>query len=305
MLTPLQAAGLVPELDSLAVREQGFADLLRSSSPEELWSTFLDHAINFGVKVLLALLLYFVGGWLIRMIIKLVKKGNLKRKTEPTLATFVESLVSIALWIVLICITVSILGVNSASVAALLASGGVAIGLALSGTMQNFAGGLMLLIFKPFKVGDFIEAQGFSGFVTELNIVSTKLLTTDNRQVILPNGTLSNGNLVNVNRMPLRRIDIPVSVAYGSDAKAVEKALLEIARQNEQVLDSTTAGAADPAVLLMDLGDSSVNFVFRSWVNSADYWPVRAWLCENVYMQLPAKYGIQFPFPQMDVHIRQ
>lgn len=305
MFIPLQTTGLVPELDSLAVKEQNFAELVRSSSPQELWSMFLDHAINFGVKVLLALLLYFVGGWIIRMIIKLVKKAHNKRKTEPTLATFVESLVSIVLWIVLICITVSVLGVNSASVAALLASGGVAIGLALSGTMQNFAGGLMLLIFKPFKVGDFIEAQGFSGFVTELNIVSTKLLTTDNRQIILPNGTLANGNLVNVNRMPLRRIDIPVSVAYGSDAEAVKNALLEIARQHELVLDGTTASAADPAVLLMDLGDSSVNFVFRAWVNSAHYWPVRAWLCENIYMQLPAKYGIQFPFPQVDVHIKQ
>ena len=305
MLFSLQTTGLVQDLDSLTVKEQQFADLVRSSSPQELWSMFLDHAINFGVKVLLALLLYFVGGWIIRMIIKLVKKAHKKRKTEPTLATFVESLVSIALWIVLICITVSVLGVNSASVAALLASGGVAIGLALSGTMQNFAGGLMLLIFKPFKVGDFIEAQGFSGFVTELNIVSTKLLTTDNRQIILPNGTLANGNLVNVNRMPLRRIDIPVSVAYGSDAEAVKNALLEIARQHELVLDGTTAGAADPAVLLMDLGDSSVNFAFRAWVNSANYWPVRAWLCENIYMQLPAKYGIQFPFPQVDVHIKQ
>lgn len=306
MFFPLQM-GLVQEMspDSLQVHKQQIADLIRSGSSQELWDLFLDNAISFGVKVLLALILYFVGGWIISMVVKLVKKSHKKRKTEPTLASFVESLVSILLWIILIFLTVSILGVNSTSVAALLASGGVAIGMALSGTIQNFAGGLMLLIFKPFKVGDFIEAQGFSGFVTEVNIVTTKLLTTDNRQIILPNGALFNGNMINVSKMPLRRIDIPVSVAYGSNADAVKKALLEIARENALVLDADTPGAADPAVLLMELGDSSVNFVFRTWVNSGNYWPVRAWLCENIYMQLPAKYGIQFPFPQMDVHIKQ
>ena len=176
--------------------------------------------------------------------------------------------------------------------------------MALSGTVQNFAGGIMLLLFKPFKVGDYIEAQGFAGTVKEVNIVSTKILTVDNREIILPNGALSNGNINNVTAKDLRRVDVPVSVAYGSDAQAVKDAALEIVRSIPQFLDSKTPGAADPMAALADLGDSSVNFVIRAWVKTPDYWTARFALTEAIYMQLPDRYGIQFPFPQMDVHIK-
>jgi small conductance mechanosensitive channel len=254
--------------------------------------------------VLGALLIYIIGAWLIRVIRRAVGRMLARRKAEATLTTFVDSLVSIGLWVILIVITVSALGVNTTSLAALLAAGGMAIGMALSGTVQNFAGGIMLLLFKPFKVGDYIEAQGFAGTVKEVNIVSTKILTVDNREIILPNGALSNGNINNVTAKDLRRVDVPVSVAYGSDAQAVKDAALEIVRSIPQFLDSKTPGAADPMAALTDLGDSSVNFVIRAWVKTPDYWTARFALTEAIYMQLPDRYGIQFPFPQMDVHIK-
>ena len=220
------------------------------------------------------------------------------------MATFSESLVTISLWVLLILAVVGTLGINTTSLAALLAAGGMAIGMALSGTVQNFAGGIMLLIFKPFQVGDFIEAQGFSGTVTELTIVSTKLRTTDNREVILPNGALSNGNINNITAKDLRRVDLEVSVGYGADAEKVKKLLLDLVKDNPLFLDATTPGAADPFVGLLNLSDSCVVFVVRAWARTSDYWPARFALTETIYKTLPKK-GISFPFPQLDIHLKQ
>lgn len=292
------------DADSLINKNQQIAEKIMNTPPREMLAELGEQAIHFGLKVLGALLIYIIGAWLIRVIRRAVGRMLARRKAEATLTTFVDSLVSIGLWVILIVITVSALGVNTTSLAALLAAGGMAIGMALSGTVQNFAGGIMLLLFKPFKVGDYIEAQGFAGTVKEVNIVSTKILTVDNREIILPNGALSNGNINNVTAKDLRRVDVPVSVAYGSDAQAVKDAALEIVRSIPQFLDSKTPGAADPMAALTDLGDSSVNFVIRAWVKTPDYWTARFALTEAIYMQLPDRYGIQFPFPQMDVHIK-
>jgi len=296
----------VPEVspDSLAAKKEQFEALIRETPPQDLLTMFGEQALRFGLKVLAAIALYVVGGWLIGLIRKAMKKSFAKKKTEATVATFSESLATISLWVLLILAVVGTLGINTTSLAALLAAGGMAIGMALSGTVQNFAGGIMLLVFRPFKVGDFIEAQGFAGKVTEVTIVSTKLLTTDNRLIVLPNGTLSNGNITNVNGKHLRRVDIPVSVAYGSDAETVKNALLSIVKANPLFLDSKTKGAADPFCALTELADSSVNFVVRAWVHGNDYWTARFQLQEAIYTQLPATYGIQFPFPQVDVHIQ-
>ena len=174
--------------------------------------------------------------------------------------------------------------------------------MALSGTLQNFAGGLMIMAFKPFKAGDYIEALGYAGFVTEVTIVGTHLTTIDNRRVILPNGALSTGNIVNYSSFPLRRIDLPVSVEYGTDAAACKEKLLEIIREDERILDAGTPGAADPFVALQKLGDSSVGFIVRVWVKGTDYWPVSFDLNERIYTKLP-QAGIKFPFPQLDVHV--
>ena len=296
----------VPEVspDSLAAKKEQFEALIRETPPQDLLTMFGEQALRFGLKVLAAIALYIVGGWMIGLIRKAMKKSFAKKKTEATVATFSESLVTISLWVLLILAVVGTLGINTTSRAARLAAGGMAIGMALSGTVQNFAGGIMLLVFRPFKVGDFIETQGYAGKVTEVTIVSTKLLTTDNRVIVLPNGTLSNGNITNVNGKHLRRVDIPVSVAYGSDAETVKNALLSIVKANPLFLDSKTKGAADPFCALTELADSSVNFVVRAWVHGTDYWTARFQLQEAIYTQLPATYGIQFPFPQVDVHIQ-
>lgn len=301
----LQTIPLAPAVspDSLAAKTEQLQEIIRSTPPQDLLSMFGEQALRFGLKVLAAIALYLIGGWIISLIKKGMKNSFLRKKTEATVATFSESLVTIALWVLLILAVVGTLGINTTSLAALLAAGGMAIGMALSGTVQNFAGGIMLLVFRPFKVGDFIEAQGYAGKVTEVTIVNTKLLTTDNRLIILPNGTLSNGNINNVNGRHLRRVDIPVGVAYGSDADVVKNALLEMVRANKLFLDGKTHGAQDPFAGITELADSSVNFVVRAWVKAPDYWDARFQLQETIYKELPARYGIQFPFPQMDVHM--
>ena len=290
--------------DSLATKQAQIAETILNTPPNELLHDLTAQAIQFGIKVIVALIIYAFGAWLIGRIRKIVRRSFEFRKTEPTLASFVDSLVSILLWVILIVITISTLGVNTTSLAALLAAGGMAIGMALSGTVQNFAGGIMLLIFKPFKVGDFIEAQGFSGTVTSLTIVNTKLRTVDNREIILPNGNLSNGNITNVTSQPFRRIDLEVAISYGADAEKVKTLLLAILKANSLFLDEDTPGAAAPFVALKSLNESSITFIVRGWVKREDYWPAYFTLTESVYAELP-KNGISFPFPQMDVHVKK
>ena len=289
--------------DSLAAKKAQITDVLLNTPPGELVHLLGQQAVQFGLKVLAALIIYGLGAWIISLVRKAVRRSFRRRETEATVASFMDSLVAVVLWIILIVVTISALGVNTTSIAALLAAGGMAIGMALGGTVQNFAGGVMLLIFKPFKVGDFIEAQGFAGTVEELTIVSTKLRTTDNREIILPNGALSNGNINNVTKKPVRRVDIDVAVSYGSDAGKVKEVLLSLVNANPMFLDGSVEGCADPLVAMTGLGDSSVNFVVRAWVKTSMYWPARFWLTESIYTQLP-KEGISFPFPQVDVHIK-
>jgi len=297
----------VPEIspDSLAAKKAQLAQHIMTTPPNELLSELGHQALLFGLKVLAALAIYALGAWIISLVRKALKKGHKRRKTEATLATFTESLVTISMWVVLILIVVGTLGVNTTSLAALLAAGGMAIGMALSGTVQNFAGGIMLLVFRPFKVGDFIEAQGYSGLVTELTIVSTKLRTTDNRTIILPNGALSNGNINNITAQPLRRVDLEVTLAYGTDVEAAKSAILEIIADQPLFLNADTPGAASPFVALKELRDSCICFVVRAWVNAPDYWTAYFWLTENVYTRLPAQYNLSFPFPQLDIHLKQ
>ena len=195
------------------------------------------------------------------------------------------------------------MGINTTSLAALLAAGGMAIGMALSGTVSNFAGGIMILAFKPFKVGDFINAQGYSGTVQSVTIVNTKILTTDNRLIIIPNGALSNGNIDNYNAMPLRRVDIEVQVEYETDADLCIKLLHSIITKDKRVLDSKTPGAQDPFIALLSMNDSNISFITRSWVNAPDYWPVKFDLNKKIYETLPQN-GIHFAYPQLNVTIK-
>ena len=268
--------------------------------PNAFWTQLLHNAITFGIKVVIALIIYIIGAWLIKRVKKLLLRIFERRDTERTLASFVSSLVSISMTVLLIIITVSTLGVDTTSLAALLAAGGMAIGMAMSGTVQNFAGGIMLLVFKPFKVGDFITAQGFSGTVTDVSIVSTKIVSTDNHIVVIPNGTLSNGNIDNYSTNPLRRVDLEISVAYGADADRCIETILDIVHGDRRIIDAQTPGAADPFVALSSLNASDITFVVRVWVHTPDYWNVRFDLNKSLYTQLPQQ-GFEFAYPHMDV----
>ncbi len=268
--------------------------------PNAFWTQLLHNAITFGIKVVIALIIYIIGAWLIKRVKKLLLRIFERRDTERTLASFVSSLVSISMTVLLIIITVSTLGVDTTSLAALLAAGGMAIGMAMSGTVQNFAGGIMLLVFKPFKVGDFITAQGFSGTVTDVSIVSTKIVSTDNHIVVIPNGTLSNGNIDNYSANPLRRVDLEISVAYGADADRCIETILDIVHGDKRIIDAQTPGAADPFVALSSLNASDITFVVRVWVHTPDYWNVRFDLNKSLYTQLPQQ-GFEFAYPHMDV----
>jgi small conductance mechanosensitive channel len=259
-------------------------------------------AIQFGLKVLAALVIYFVGAWLIRRIKFILNRRFTRKKTEKALASFISSFVTISLTVILLIITIGTLGVNTSSLAALLAAGGVAIGMALSGTVQNFAGGIMIMAFKPFKAGDLIEAQGFQGIVTGVSIVNTTLTTYDNRSIIIPNGTLFNGNIDNHSRNSLRRVEWKIGVAYGTNVKACQEKLKEIVKSDDRILDSSTKGAKDPFVAISELAASSVVFLVWAWAKTDNYWNVYFDINNRIYAELP-EAGISFPYPQMDVHL--
>lgn len=310
--------------DSIRTGAMHMAEYARTD-PEGFWRTVGQTMLQFGLKVLAALLIYIIGIWLISWVKKGLKRMFERRKTEPTLASFISSFVSISLTILLVVISVSTLGVDTTSLAALLAAGGMAIGMALSGTVQNFAGGIMLLAFKPFKAGDFIEAQGHSGKVIEVNITATKILTVDNRVVILPNGVLSNGTINNFSGRPLRRVEWQVSVSYGVDAAACKAAILSIVNSDPRVLPPSTNmkklykelnisayqlstvnyqmdAIPAPFVALKSLNSSDITFVVRAWVKSADYWDVFFALNERFYTELPPQ-GFTFAYPHVDVNM--
>ncbi len=275
------------------------------TNPQKFFSDLIGDLLEFGLKVLCAIAIYIIGALLIKWVKRMMTRVFEKRKTEKTIVSFVTSLISIALTILLIVITISTLGINTTSIAALLAAGGMAIGMALSGTVQNLAGGLMILTFKPFKAGDFIKAQGFEGYVTDVNIVSTKIRTYDNTLVVLPNGSLFNGTISNVTHNRYHRVQWNVGVAYGADAAKVREVLLSILNADPRVLHTTqVSGIADPSVNLNAFKDSSVEFVVRCWVDVADYWKVQYDINERIYTELP-RNGIAFPFPQVDVHMKK
>lgn len=282
-----------------------------------------DTLLSFGIKVLAALAIFVVGILLLKWIRSLLNRRFERRNTEPTIASFVISFINISVITLLIVVCVSTLGVDTTSLAALLAAGGLAIGMALSGTVQNFAGGIMLLAFKPFKAGDLIEAQGTLGKVVEVNITATKVLTPDNQVVILPNGALSNGIIHNYNGRPLRRVEWLVSVSYGVDAAKCKEAILNIVKSDKRVLQETTDMDAlyqelkitsyqlstvnyrmdaipAPFVALKSLNANDITFVVRAWVRADDYWNVFFGLQERFYTELPPQ-GFTFAYPHVDV----
>lgn len=257
-----------------------------------------EKALHLGIRVLLALVFFFVGSQLIKLLRKLVKKSMTKADVELGAIQFVDSFLKTALYIVLILLLANSFGMDAASIVALLGSAGVAIGLAIQGSLSNLAGGVLILILKPFRVGDYIQesATGKEGTVTEIQIFYTKLLTVDNKTVILPNGTLANNSLVNITAQKFRRLDVTIGVSYKADLKKAKDVLYNILQQDEAVLKEK-----EMVVFVDDLGSSSVIIGMRGWVKQEDYWTTKWRITETCKLALD-EAGIEIPFNQLDVH---
>ena len=251
--------------------------------------------------MILALVVYFIGRFIIKYAIKLLRKVTQKRQVEASLTSFLNSLISISLNLLLAIIIIGILGIDTSSFLAVFASAGIAVGMALSGTLQNFAGGVLILLLKPYKVGDFIEAQGFAGTVREIQIFNTVLTTPDNQTIIIPNGPLATGSLKNSTKASTRRVDIDVEVAYGTNPDDVRKVLNAIIEADGRIMKEPADKA--PYIPMTTMGSSSIVFQMRVWADATDYWAVKFETTEKIYREL-GKAGIEIPFQQMDVHIK-
>ena len=264
-------------------------------------NVYSDKAIDFiavyGPTVLGALLVLIFGLWLISWITKLAKKGFRKGKVDETLIPFLASLVNWTLKALLLISVASMIGIATTSFIAVLGAAGLAIGLALQGTLGNFAGGVMILLFKPYKVGDLIEAQGFLGVVEEIQIFVTKLRSPQNELIIIPNGAISNGSLKNYTETPSRRVDCTIGISYDSDIKKAKEILLKVLESHPKVLKDPA-----PAVTVANLGDSSVDLAVRPHCLPEDYWEVYFHVYEEGKLALD-EAGITIPFPQRDVHL--
>ncbi len=262
---------------------------------------YLDKMINFGFeyspKIIGGIIVLLIGLWITKLITKSVGKALAKSKLDQSLIPFLKSLTNIILKILVVITVMGMIGIQMTSFIALIGAAGLAVGLALSGTLQNFAGGVIILILKPFKVGDFIEAQGFLGTVKEISIFATMLNTGDKKLIIIPNGPLSTGSLTNFSTEPQRRVDWKFGMAYGDDVENFKKAINDFFAEDTRILKQPAS-----FIGLSELGDSSVNFAVRAWVNSADYWGVFFDINEKVYKKF-GDYKLNIPFPQMDVHL--
>lgn len=321
-----------------------------------------ERLVNFAINVAIAIIVFYIGKFIIGRIYRLVATILLRRKVDNSLTTFVLSFIKIVLYFILIITVIGILGIETSSFLAIFASAGIAIGMALSGTLQNFAGGVLILLLKPYKVGDYIEAQGYAGTVREIQIFHTIITTYDNKSIIIPNGGLSTSSVNNWSREEYRRVSWTVSISYGDSVETARKAILDmfasdprIGRENddenaeepnsdggqnsgeshskphkpgiirrifsrrskvkealerwneaqaEEVKTLKPRVVRDPSVVVSEMADSSIQLSARVWVRSSDYWNVFYDYNERIYTELPS-HGINFPFPQMDVHIKQ
>ncbi len=283
----------MPLLTLLATAQAGTESI---DKVQQLLQKLLDWGINAGGHIIGALLIFLIGRFLIRILNKMLARILERRHVDAGIQSFTKSLVNILLTVLLIVAIVNKLGVETTSFAALLASAGVAVGMALSGNLQNFAGGLIVLLFRPYKVGDWIESQGESGTVREIQIFHTILTTADNKVVYIPNGALSSGTIVNYSREDTRRIEWIIGVEYGENFDKIEDVTRRIVAADSRILDTPT-----PFIALHALDASSVNIVIRVWVKSEDYWGVYFDINKTIYA-VYNKEGIGFPFPQLTVH---
>ena len=273
------------------------AELIKTGQFEELLDQFLTGSIDLLGKVVIALLIFYLGRWIIKQIVKVFKRMLNRRVDDIALRSFLMNILNIALFATLIILIINIVGTKPVSLVALIGSIGLAVGLAVKDNLANFAGGVMLLFNKPFRGGDYIEAQSVAGTVQSVGILYTTLTTFDNKTVHIPNGPLSTGNIVNYSTQATRRVDLTISVDYGSDVELVKRLLLDIAEKHPQVLKDP-----EPLSRMVKMNDSSIDFVLRVWTLAGDYWPVTFDLNEQTYEAL-VSHGLNIPFPQMTIHM--
>ncbi len=345
--------------DSIATAKQQEIEMLKAMPIDELIDTAVSGMVHFAINLAIAILVFYIGKFIIRRIYNITLAIFIRRQVDRSIGTFILSVMRMVMYFILIVIVIGILGIETTSFIALFASAGVAIGMALSGTLQNFAGGVLILLLKPYKVGDYIEAQGYAGTVKEIQIFNTLITTPDNQSIIIPNGGLSTGSINNYSKEDYRRIDWKISIAYGDDVDVARKALLDMLLSDDRIVKkyieddrkkypvakATTddqeaesqerprrwwqrrrksrakqalekwqaAKAAEiiariprtdrsPSVVLSSLADSCIIISARAWTRNASYWSVFYDINERIYKELP-KHGINFPFPQMDIHI--
>ncbi|WP_284295492.1 mechanosensitive ion channel family protein [Thalassotalea loyana] len=258
-----------------------------------------EMGIQFGTKLLTAIIVWFIGAWIIKKVVKLLDVAMTKKKVEVTLHQFLLSIFNITLKAILVIIFASMVGIETASLIAMLGAAGLAVGLALQGSLSNFAGGILILFFKPFKAGDVIDAQGYVGTVDEIQIFNTIIRTLDNQRVIIPNGLLSNGCVKNVFVEPTRRVDMTFGISYDDDLTKAKAILRDICDNDERILKDPIAD-----IFISAHADSSINILVRPWVASEHYWEVHFDVIEKVKLAFDEQ-GITIPYPQRDVHIYQ
>jgi len=257
----------------------------------------IELVMEYGPKLILAILFLIIGMWIIKGVKKLFTKAMQKGNVEISLQKFLISMITVALKVLLLISVASMVGIATTSFIAILGAATFAIGLALQGSMSNFAGGVLILLLKPFKVGDTIEAQGFIGKVHEIQIFNTIMKTFDNKMIYIPNGTLSNGNITNYSREPIRRVDMTFGIGYGDDIKKTKEVLERLVKEDARILKDPA-----PLIAVSNLGDSSVDFAVKVWCDTAEYWNIYFDMQENVKLTFDQE-NISIPFPQTDVHL--
>lgn len=275
------------------------AEQVKNMTFSDILSMLAEWGIEIAAKVAIALAIYFVGRWLIGRLVKIVNKVCEKRGVEISLQQFFKNMIKVVLYICLALTVIGILGIDTTSLIAMFASASLAIGMALSGTMQNFAGGVMILLLRPYRIGDYVEAQGQAGTIKEISLFNTVITTVDNKTIYVPNSSISTGIINNYSQAATRRVDWNVTISYGDDVEVARRVLIEMMNSDKRVMQDPA-----PVVYLTSLGDSAVNISARAWVANADYWGVYFDLNERIYNELP-KHGLHFPFPQLSVHVEK
>ena len=263
----------------------------------QLWEVVKTQGVDLGINVLIAVVIFYVGKLVVGLVVRGIRKVMHAQEVDKTLETFVSNLVRMVLMVVVVIAAISQVGIETTSFIAIFGAAGLAVGLAMQGSLSNFAAGVLIVMFRPYRVGDFVEAAGIAGVVEQVQILTTVLKTGDNKQIIVPNGQIMESIITNYSANETRRVDLVVGVSYDDDLDKVRKTLEELVAAEERILD-------DPActIAVSELADSSVNFVVRPWVKTSDYWGVHFDLTEAIKKRFD-KEGISFPFPQQDVHL--